>query len=76
MIKKAIILVGRFWIRLRPTTILVNKHLIPIYDKPIIYYPLSIMMLFRIINFLIIVNKVEKKLLIISKSLVFNEKKF
>ena len=48
--------------RMRPLTYLLNKHLLPIYDKPLIYYPLSLMMLLKIKKYLIIVNKGEKNL--------------
>jgi glucose-1-phosphate thymidylyltransferase len=60
MIKKAIILCGGTGSRMYPTTLSTNKQLLPLYDKPMFFYPLSVLMLAGIREYLFIINPGQK----------------
>ena len=51
---KAILLAGGTGSRMRPTTIAINKHLLPVYNKPMIYYSLSVLLLLKFKEIIII----------------------
>ena len=71
MIKKGIILAGGKGTRLSPLTKILNKQLLPLYDKPLIFYPLSVLMLAGIKDILIITNRGDTNLF---KKILYNGK--
>ena len=61
MINKAIILCGGTGSRMFPVTKSINKQTLPLFGKPMFFYPLSLLMLCGIKNFLFVINKNQKK---------------
>tara|TARA_A100001011_G_C14322541_1_gene851630 strand:+ start:16400 stop:17281 length:882 start_codon:yes stop_codon:yes gene_type:complete len=73
VIKNGLILAGGTGSRLLPTTKIINKHFINIFDKPMIYYSLSILLLLKIKNIKIIIDKETE---LIAKKLLGNGEEF
>jgi len=59
---KAILLAGGTGTRMRPSTIGINKHLIPVYNKPMIYYSLSVLMLCKFKEVILICDPASKEI--------------
>ena len=61
MISQAIILAGGKGTRIGPSSLSTSKHLIPVYDKPIIFYTISLLIKIKIKNIILIVSPDDKK---------------
>jgi len=59
---KAILLAGGTGARMRPTTLGINKHLMPVYNKPMIYYSLSVLMLCKFRDIILICDPESKRI--------------